>query len=57
MAAILEFTQKLQTDLVKVCNDYCKYSQECEEYFENHPEDECDYKFDECPIFGLFGDM
>lgn len=57
MAAILEFTQKLQTDLVKVCNDYCKYSKECEEYFENHPEDECDYKFDECPIFGLFGDM
>lgn len=57
MAAILEFTKKMQTELVKVCDNYCKYSQECVEYFENNPDDVSDYRFEECPIMGLFGDM
>lgn len=57
MAAILDFQKKLQADLVKVCDNYCKYSRECVEYFENNPDDVPDYKFEDCPIMGLFGDM
>ncbi|MBO5341965.1 MAG: hypothetical protein J6A73_04695 [Lachnospiraceae bacterium] len=57
MAAILNFQKEIQKDLVKVCSDYCKYSKECEDYFNNHPDDVKDYKFDECPIMGLFADM
>lgn len=56
MGLIMDLQTDVESVTQKICDNYCKYSKECEEYCESRfsPDDEPkDERFENCPLMGL----